>query len=468
MRRHLLPAILALISLSSLVAAVRAEPAGSATSVAAVDGTPAPVAPVLSPRRAPALLAQPVGKAQLVQALEAVSAGSPDRSCLLVTDGEQVLFERQAELPLAPASGMKLLTAAAVLDHLDPAERLRTNVVAAGAPAGGVVDGDLWLVGGGDPVLGTADWAAHFERQPALVTPLEELADGIARSGVREIRGRVLGDESRYDATRYVAGWPGRYITANEVGPLSALSVNDGFDAWTPRAVPFADPAAGAAGVLTELLRQRGVQVVGEAGSGTAPGGVTTIAFVDSPPVGDVVGEMLRQSDNGTAELLTKELGVRVAGEGSTAAGVGVVSDTLASLAEPTAGVVVQDGSGLDPDDRVTCRLLHDLVDDDDGGPIDRGLAVAGTTGTLTMRFVGTPMTGQLRAKTGTINGVASLSGVVTTQGGFELSFSSILNDIARAADAGPLETALGEALVRFPDLPSLEEIGPQGYPGAA
>ncbi|MGI9119025.1 MAG: D-alanyl-D-alanine carboxypeptidase, partial [Acidimicrobiales bacterium] len=224
MRRHLLPAILALISLSSLVAAVRAEPAGSATSVAAVDGTPAPVAPVLSPRRAPALLAQPVGKAQLVQALEAVSAGSPDRSCLLVTDGEQVLFERQAELPLAPASGMKLLTAAAVLDHLDPAERLRTNVVAAGAPAGGVVDGDLWLVGGGDPVLGTADWAAHFERQPALVTPLEELADGIARSGVREIRGRVLGDESRYDATRYVAGWPGRYITANEVGPLSALS----------------------------------------------------------------------------------------------------------------------------------------------------------------------------------------------------------------------------------------------------
>ncbi|MGI9118669.1 MAG: D-alanyl-D-alanine carboxypeptidase/D-alanyl-D-alanine endopeptidase, partial [Acidimicrobiales bacterium] len=286
--------------------------------------------------------------------------------------------------------------------------------------------------------------------------------------GVREIRGRVLGDESRYDATRYVAGWPGRYITANEVGPLSALSVNDGFDAWTPRAVPFADPAAGAAGVLTELLRQRGVQVVGEAGSGTAPGGVTTIAFVDSPPVGDVVGEMLRQSDNGTAELLTKELGVRVAGEGSTAAGVGVVSDTLASLAEPTAGVVVQDGSGLDPDDRVTCRLLHDLVDDDDGGPIDRGLAVAGTTGTLTMRFVGTPMTGQLRAKTGTINGVASLSGVVTTQGGFELSFSSILNDIARAADAGPLETALGEALVRFPDLPSLEEIGPQGYPGAA
>lgn len=469
MRRYLLPTVLAVVSLASLVAAVRAQPAGSAPPIAPAAETPVPAAPVLSPRRVPALLAQPAGTARLVQALTAVADASPERSCLLVTDGERVLFERQAELLLAPASGMKLVTAAAVLEHLDPGERLPTTVVATGAPAGGVVDGDLWMVGGGDPVLGTADWAASFERQPALVTSLEGLADRVVAAGVAEIQGRVLGDDSRYDAARYVAGWPGRYIISNQVGPLSALSVNDGFEAWEPKTVPFADPAAGAAGVFTELLRQRGVLVAGEPGSGTAPAGAARVAVAESPPVGDLVAEMLRESDNGTAELLTKELGFRVTGQGSTAAGTAAVASTVASLGDGVGtGVVVRDGSGLDPGDRVTCRLLHSLASADDGGPIDVGLPVAGTDGTLAVRFLDSPVTGALRAKTGSINGVASLSGVVAAQGGEVLSFSSILNDLGREVDALRLQDALATALVRFPDIPGLDELGPEAYPAAA
>lgn len=445
-------------------------PAGTEETTGAPPAPPSSAlhAPLLTPRRIPALLARPVGTARLVQNLQEIVASSPPSACLVVTQGGRVLFEQFPDQPLIPASGLKLLTAVSVIRHLDPGERLRTSVVSAHPPVGGVVEGDLWLVGGGDPVLGTAAWAGHLNRQPALFTPLEVLADRIVAAEVSEIRGRVVGDESRYDASRYVPGWPERYVADNEIGPLSALSVNDGFQAWEPRAIAFADPAAGAAGVLTGLLRERGVTVTGEPAAGSAEG-TTPVASIDSPTVAELVGQMLRESDNGTAELLVKELGLRVAGAGTTAAGVGVVSETLATLGLPTAGLSVLDGSGLHPGDQVTCRLLHDLLGATaEGGPVDAGLPVAGTSGTLATRFVGTPVSGQLRAKTGSIRGVTSLSGFARTSTGEELTFSSIINGVDRFDEGIPLHDALASALVSYPELPDLEEIGPAGYPAAA
>ena len=135
---------------------------------------------------------------------------------------------------------MKLATAAAVLRRLDAGQRLRTRAVAAAPPVRGIVEGDLWLVGGGDPVLGTLAWAAHFTRQPALITSLEELADRIVAEGVREVWGNP----------------------------------------W----VPFTDPAAGGAGVLAELLRERGVAVQSEAAAGSVPAGHLEIAASSRPP----------------------------------------------------------------------------------------------------------------------------------------------------------------------------------------
>ncbi|CAN5639567.1 D-alanyl-D-alanine carboxypeptidase/D-alanyl-D-alanine-endopeptidase [soil metagenome] len=468
MRRHLLLAILAVLCLSSAVAAVRVGPGGGgggpATAAAALVPAPAE-APVLTPRRVPNLLAQPVGTARLVQALDDLVASTPDSACLVVTEGPLVLYDRQGDQPLVPASGMKLLTATAVLARRDPEERLRTSVVASLAPVGGVVEGDLWLVGGGDPVLGTSPWAADFIRQPALFTPLEELADRVVAAGVSEVRGRIVGDESRYDQVRYVESWPPRYAADNEIGPMSALAVNDGFAAWDPTHVAFDDPATGAAGVLTGLMRERGVVVLGEAGAGPAPDGASTLADIESPPVAELVTSMLRESDNGTAEMLVKELGWREGGSGSTATGRAVVAETLASLGLPTEGLTVVDGSGLDPANQVSCQLLHDLLEaSDDGGPVVRGLAVAGSSGTLARRFLDTPVIGALRGKTGSLRGVASLSGFVDSQGGTELVFASIFNGIDRFDDGVPLQDMLGAALVRYPDLPALSEIGPEGY----
>ena len=118
---------------------------------------------------------------------------------------------------------------------------------------------------------------------------------------------------------------------------------------------------------------------------------------------------MLRESDNGTSELLVKEIGLQVAGEGSTAAGTRVVLETLRLLGLPTVGVKVVDGSGLDPGNSVTCRLLVTLLDaQGSGGTIDRALPVAGQTGTMSKRFLATPVAGRLRAKTGSIKGIAA------------------------------------------------------------
>ena len=470
MRRLLVPAILAALALSSALAGLRAGPPAISGGGGEVGLAAAALeAPLLSPRRAPALLVEPIGRARLVQALHEISITGPDAACLVVTQADQVLYEHQADLALAPASGLKLLTGSAVLAHLDPGERLRTTVQVAAPPAGGVVEGDLWLVGGGDPVLGTAAWAAHFSRQPALFTSLEELADRVADAGVAEVRGRVVGDDSRYDSVRAVPSWPARYLQENQVGPLSALSVNDGFAVWEGRRETFADPPAGAAGVLTDLLRQRGVTVAGDPASGQAPADAVTLAGVDSPPVAELVAQLLRESDNGTAELLVKELGLRVAGEGSTAAGTRVVAETVAGMGLPTEGLVVVDGSGLDPDNRVTCRLLHAVLHaSNDGGPLREGLPVAGTSGTLSERLLDDTLSGQVRAKTGSIRGVASLSGFAVTRGDFDLTFSFILNGISRFGDAIPLQEHLARALVRHPDIPQLDEIGPGSYPEAA
>lgn len=463
MRRALLPAILALVSLGSGAVALASEPGRQPVAAAIGAGTPS--APVLSARRVPALLAEPLGQRRLAEALQGVWATGPQPACVQVVDQGRVLFEQAPDAPVIPASTLKLVTAAAVLFHLGPDARLQTTVRAAAPPAGGVVDGDLFLVGGGDPVLGTQPWAASFRRQPALVSPLETLADRVVAAGVREVRGRIVGDEHRYDAVRYVPSWPARYRSQIEVGPLSALSVNDALAQFGPAPVVFPDPAAGAAQVFTDLLRQRGVVVAADAASGVAPEG-PDVAALDSPTMAELVGAMLRESDNGTAELLVKELGLRVAGEGSTAAGARVVAETLAPLGLPTGGVVIADGSGLDRGNLVTCRLLVSLLQAaEDGGPLDAGLAVAGISGTLTSRFLGVETAGRIRAKTGSLSDVAALAGYAEARTGSDLVFAYVVNGPACCQGALELEGALVAALVGFPAVPALEELGPSGAP---
>jgi D-alanyl-D-alanine carboxypeptidase/D-alanyl-D-alanine-endopeptidase (penicillin-binding protein 4) len=371
---------------------------------------------------------------------------------------------------MIPASTEKLLTATAALEVLDPQARFKTTAVAAATPNGGVVAGDLTLVGGGDPLLSTADYVSRFRHQPQLFTDLDALAAAITTAGVRQITGSVVGDERRYDPTRYVAGWPQRYIDQNTVGPLSALAVNDGFAKYPTAAArdvslePAAEPAVEAAAVLTRLLESRGVDVVGNPRAGAFPAGAVELGAVESAPLIDVLGELLRESDNNTAELLLKELGLTTAAP-TTAGGAAVVTDIVADLGPHQ----VVDGSGLSLDDRVTCQLLVDVLNRPGTGEvIDDLLAVAGQSGTLTERFRGTPLEGVLRAKTGSLTSVASLAGIVDDDDP-PLTFAFIVNADPPTAvpdGVGALQQQVGEVLASWPRTPDVAVLGPKAEGG--
>jgi D-alanyl-D-alanine carboxypeptidase/D-alanyl-D-alanine-endopeptidase (penicillin-binding protein 4) len=177
-----------------------------------------------------------------------------------------------------------------------------------------------------------------------------------------------------------------------------------------------------------------------------------------------VVASMVRESDNASAELLTKELGLQEAGEGSTTAGVDVLRDAMADAGLPLDGVAFVDGSGLSRSDRLTCGLLTALLGEaGTGSALDRSLAVAGRTGSLTERFLGTPLVGRLRGKTGSLNGVETLAGVVETDSGGALSFAYLLNGPGTTDEgAARLQDRLGELLVHHPAL-DFVGLGPEG-----
>ena len=463
MRRWIGPALFLTIAVTAGALALRAP--GPVLAERA-DGSGH--APVLSPRRAPALLSQFVADGRLAARLDGFLAdpalgGGRERSCVVVRQGGRTLYSRRATELLTPASNLKLVTAAAALTRLGQTATFETSVRGA-RPVGGVVEGPLWVVGSGDPLLGTKPYADSFVNQPQLRTPYEDLAAKVVAAGVREVRGGVMGDDTRYDAQRYLPSWKRSYVTEGHVGPESALAVNDGFTAFTPRKVVAGEPAVSAAALFADLLRAQGVVVGGVPGAGKVPTGLASLASVKSPPMKEIVGAMLRESDNNTAELLVKEMGRRFADAGTTTAGIGVVRATLTSAKLPAAEVQAVDGSGLDRSDRATCNLFaRILATDGADGTIASGLAVAGETGTLADRFDGHPAAGRLRAKTGFLDGVVGLSGFLAPTRGDQLLFSFLANDLPVPTEKPgyAAQERLAAALATYPESPPAEELGP-------
>lgn len=465
--RWLIPALLVSGALAGNLTAWRLEAATPDPPAVAAAG-PRPLTPVLSVRRVPSIVAAPIAARRLSADLDALMSFMPSDTCAVV-QGPEVAYAHRADAPLVPASTAKLLTATAVLEALAPTDRFRTSAVAPSAPVGGVVAGDLTLVGGGDPLLASADYMSRFKRQPQVFSDLDALAGAVEEAGVRRIDGSVVGDDSRYDRARYVAGWPARYIAQGSIGPLSALSVNDGFERYPQSPAggdpleAAADPALSAAGRLTGLLEARGIAVGGPPRAGTAPAGAVEVAFLESPPLLDVIGQLLRESDNNTAELLLKELG-RLVGDSTTAGGAAEVREVLDDGRLDLTGSTVADGSGLSPDNRTTCRLLVDLLARPDTGDLLRELLpVAGQSGTLTERFQGTALEGVLRAKTGSLTSVTALAGVVADDDP-ELTFAFVVNVPPPAGlpdEIAAAQQQLGEILAAWPRTPEVAALGP-------
>jgi len=464
-----------LLLIGALGAWRQAEEVDRDVALAEPVGAPQLSTPVLAGRRLPTYLARPVVDTRLIGRLRPWIEGSPEKTCLVVADGGRPIAAHLPGEALVPASAAKVLTALALLEHIEATQGFETLAMINAPIEDGVLEGDLWIVGAGDPLLATSDYIESFEGDPPR-SSAEQLADSVLAAGITRIEGSVIGDESRFDSERYVESWPDRYVEQNQSGPLSALTMDDGFGeypevAGAERAVPTEEPAVLAAQVVADLLVERGVEVDRAARSGTRPDAAQTIGSVPSLPVEGLVEEMLTASDNMAAELLLKQIGVLSGGEGSTEAGAEEVEQVVADLGLPAAGLEVVDGSGLDQGNRASCQLLVAALDHGrSDGPIGQGLAVAGQTGTMGDRFLDSPALGLVRAKTGSLNSVTALAGFVDTEVGGPLTFATIVNigEDELAEDEPPSveqerlrQEELTEILLTYPELPEPELIGP-------
>ena len=340
------------------------------------------------------------------------------------------------------------MTAAAAATLLPPNTVFTTRVF--GKIVGSKIAGNITLIGGGDPLLTTSDYA-KMERFPTLQrTSLEALAQRVFDAGIRTIEGSVVGNDDALSQSRYVASW-GSGVRGVEGGPLGALMVNDGVVVSNP--IKPDDPSLAAATEFTRVLRKLGVAVTGEASSkGVVSDGDSEIASIASAPLVDVIAEMLTNSDNNTAEILLRHIGFAHNGQGTTESGLEATNQLLNKWG--LTNYVLKDGSGLSRDNRLTCSLLVSLLARPELSAVfDHGLATAGTTGTLSDIFNKSPVAGKLRAKTGTLLNVKSLSGYLPQKDGSSLNFAFILNGTA-IADQGnyrPLWEALGLSLSRYP-----------------
>ena len=345
----------------------------------------------------------------------------------------QVLYERAADTPLLPASTAKIATAVAALTALPSDLRLTTRVVAGAAP------GEVVLVGGGDPTLASPQAELGYPR-PA------ELADLAART--RAALGdvpvtRVVVDDSLYAGERLGPGWKPTYVTQGAVAPVNALMV-DGGRARPDRLQRVADPALAAGEALAALL-QPGADVA--VARGAARAGAQVLGEVRSEPVPALVESMLVRSDNDLAEALARQVALAT-GQPASFAGSAqalslVLGDLLADVGVARDAVRLVDGSGLSRENRLEPAALTRLLARAASGeapelaPVLSGLPVAGFDGTLALRYRGgsaATAAGEVRAKTGTLNGVSALAGLVRTEDGRLLAFDLTADDVPLGA----------------------------------
>jgi D-alanyl-D-alanine carboxypeptidase/D-alanyl-D-alanine-endopeptidase (penicillin-binding protein 4) len=419
-----LPVLLVLVLLGAAVAAWRLdldlgpepdpqrEPAAVLPPVAGLQPVADP--PVLAE---PAPQDAPVARARLTRALDRLlkdpDLGKDVHALVAPLDGGAPVYQRGTG-PATPASTLKLLTCAAALEDLGADHTFTTRVVRSGHT--------VTIVGGGDPLLA---------RKPSDgwpdVADLRTLAADTARalSSVRRVR--LAYDASLFPGNGVDPHWEADYVPDSTVSPIDALWVDEGRRPDSYFRVE--DPARTAAEEFAALLRKRGVEVEGTVSQRRAASTATELASAESPPLSQIVEHTLMTSDNEAAEVLARHVGIAVRGDASFSASAGAVAQSLDGLGVTLGRSDMYDGSGLARDDDIDPRALLDVLRLAAERPELRslltGLPVAGYNGTLGGRFLDVPAggVGQVRAKTGTLNGVSSLAGVATSRTGEQLVF---------------------------------------------
>lgn len=417
-----------------------------------------------------------------------------------------VVYDRNGAKGFAPASNLKIYTTAAACDLLGPDFRYETRLDAVGAISPqGILEGNLVLVGSGDPCFG----AWHGPAQNDNGALLGEWAAKVKQAGIREIKGDIIGDGRVFTPEYYNSNWeiddilywyatgtsglcveencfrfttaPGKKlgdpcaitlkpasasvcvtvvndtVTTVAGGPKTADIVWRGTDSMTVRfagtcpidAEPFEqrgsvwDGARYTAVLFREALRKEGIEVHGEARNIRSLADLSALdhaaprkalAAFQSPTVREILKIVNKPSHNFFADHLLRTLGYKFKGEGSYSAGAKVVQEWMAKNSVPQTDVFIMlDGSGLarrnSVQPRQTCAVLRYMYNKESvRDPFFDSISIAGVDGDLKGRMKDAPLKGNLRAKTGYIGQVRSLSGYVKDADGQMLVFSIIVN----------------------------------------
>jgi serine-type D-Ala-D-Ala carboxypeptidase/endopeptidase (penicillin-binding protein 4) len=402
-------------------------------------------------------------------------------------DRRQPLFAVRANDPLVPASNNKVFSAAYALGALGSDYRFPTELLITGPiEANGVLRGDVVLRGSGDPAFGNP----KYNQSP--MDPLRVMAQQLRARGVTVVEGAVVGDATVFDTIGFGPEWPndtgngvaayaprvsglafqrnllwveirpnpagGLQVQPNppitEVPVVSQVRVGGGQAFAVRRAnsdtimVRGAVPARGlhrygvgvsnpplmAAAALRHALELEGIAVRQPTRVAAAPGNAVVVHRHVSMPLGYMIEELNRESDNFFAEHVWRAAVARETGIGSSTGGGAAAAHFFAKRAGIPYGQLYQaDGSGLSRLNRASAYALVRALVYGHEAPwselFHQSMAVAGgPQGTLRRLFVGTPAAGNLHAKTGYIRNVRTLSGYVRSASGEMIVFAFIYN----------------------------------------
>ncbi len=485
-RRRRVAAVLVVLAVAISAAAVLLRPRAHADAFIARLPRPAHTGAILV-RRGPAPHWGQASRTELDAALQSALgpalSGARDWSLAVIAQDGTLLYSNRSQDAVEPASSQKLIVTDASLGELGPQYRFDTMLAASEPPSGGIVSGDLWLAGSGDPSLRSTDLNAG--------------AAVLRKAGITRIDGRVVVDASSIAGEEINPLWNADDSNEDFMSPTSGISIDEDtveFDVTgtTPgdpahvRVVPpssdvkyygsvltadgddvivagtetpnlfrldgsipagvqekFWVPVHGiaqyAGSVTDTILRRDGIAFGQPATTGTVPVDARILWLHRSQPLRVLLHHMLVDSDNHFAEQLMRTLGGDSGGTPNDAGGLAVERSILASQKIPTPGLHLVDGSGLAHADRVAsitlARILARFDADPRGNELYRLLPRGGKDGTLKMyHFEGAA--GRVRAKSGHLSDAASLAGYVETRRHGRVVFAFMINGSPGDPDA--------------------------------
>ena len=368
------------------------------------------------------------------------------------------LYSHNAGKLFMPASNQKLLTGSTALAQLGADYRFRTTFVTRGKITNGVLDGDLIVIGRGDPTV------SDRVKGNAMLF-LQGVADSLSARGIHRITGAVRAGGNAFPDSIYGYGWEVDDIHGPSAAPVDELEFNEGMIQQpvkiagrdTVISVATDSPTNAYLGALMTALKTRGVTVDSPMTYGvdslSAP--LDTLYSFYSLPLRDILKPFLKPSQNQIGEALIRTLGLEKTGVGIADSGAAVIKRQLATWGIDSTSTVIYDGSGMSRHDLVTpeaiVKILIGMQKDTAFSAFYDALPIIGIDGTTKTRMLGSAAVNNFRAKTGALEFVRSLSGYATTAGGQKLVFSMLENHYQYSvSDINKLQDAVGILIANY------------------